>query len=468
MYYSRNVFILSDHPAYDYLSHISHCANDLYNAALFRERQLMSSSRKEVEDYSENEREIRNEFEQAVPRMKRVRAIPKSGFVSYAFLEEEMRVTRNPDYYAEGLPVQTAQSVIRHVCNNLRSFFEAQRTYTRDPSKFTARPQLPGYKHKGGLSSFDITNQDCVIRQNKKGHYAAKLPLTKETISLGKDIPGILKEVHVTPVNGRFQVSFVFDDGAAEPPCLNEKPERITAIDLGVDNLMAVTNNCGLENLLYKGGVIKSVNHNYNKRVADIVSKQTKGGTDKFIPTEEYNRVTNRRNDRIKDQLLKTGKHFITWCVENRIDTIVIGKNRFWKQGINIGKANNQKFVQIPFEQLRNILVWQASRHGIRVVEQEESYTSKASFTDNDEIPEYSEGENPSCVFKGKRVKRGLYQTGDGTLINADLNGAANILRKAFPGAFNTGIDPDFQNIRVIRHAEYEQRQINRAKQLQM
>lgn len=467
MYYSRNVFILSDHPAYDYLSHISHCANDLYNAALFRERQLMSSSRKEVEDYSENEREIRNEFEQAVPQMRRVRAIPKSGFVSYAFLEEEMRVTRNPDYYAEGLPVQTAQSVIRHVCNNLRSFFEAQRAYTRDPSKFTARPQLPGYKHKGGLSSFDITNQDCVIRQNKKGHYAAKLPLTKETISLGKDIPGILREVHVTPVNGRFQVSFVFDDGAAEPE-LDDKPERITAIDLGVDNLMAVTNNCGLENLLYKGGVIKSVNHNYNKRVADIVSKQTKGGTDKFIPTEEYYRVTNRRNDRIKDQLLKTGKHFITWCVENRIDTIVIGKNRFWKQEINIGKTNNQKFVQIPFEQLRNILVWQASRHGIRIVEQEESNTSKASFTDNDAIPEYSDGENPSCVFKGKRVKRGLYQTGDGTLINADLNGAANILRKAFPRAFNTGIDPDFQNIRVIRHAEYEQCQVNRTKQLQM
>ena len=466
MYCSRNVFILSDHPAYNYLSHISHCANDLYNAALFRERQLMSSSKKEVKDYSENEREVRNEFDLAVPYMKRSRVIPRSGFVSYAFLEEEMRVTRNPDYYNDGLPVQTAQNVIKHVCNNLRAFFEAQRAYSRDPSKFTARPQLPGYKHKGGLSSFDITNQDCVIRQNKKKHYVAKLPLTRETISLGKDIPGILKEVHVTPVNGRFQVSFVFDDGVAEP-CLNERPERIAAIDLGVDNLMAVTNNCGLENLLYKGGVIKSVNRNYNKRIADIVSKQTKGSTDKFNPTEEYYQITNRRNDRIKDQLLKTGKHFITWCVENRIDTIVIGKNRFWKQEINIGKASNQKFVQIPFEQLRNILAWQASRHGITIIEQDESYTSKASFTDNDVIPDYSTGEIVSCVFKGKRVKRGLYQTGSGTLINADLNGAANILRKAFPEAFFTGVYPDFQNIRVIRHAEYEQCQVNRTKQLQ-
>jgi len=165
-----------------------------------------------------------------------------------------------------------------------------------------------------------------------------------------------LEEVHVTPMNGKYQISFVFDDQNTVPELLTEVPERIVAIDFGIDNFMAVTNNCGLDCLLYKGGVIKSANRLYNKRIAAIMSEQTKGKTAKFVPTPEYYNVTQRRNNTVNDFMLQTGKHFISWCVDNRIDTIVLGDNPFWKQKINIGHKNNQKFVQIPFDRMKKNL----------------------------------------------------------------------------------------------------------------
>lgn len=463
MYHSFNIAVKSDEPSFPYFDHAAHCANNLYNAALFRQRQLMTSARKEEENYTDNEREIRNEFESAIRQMKKSRTIPKKGCVSYEFLEEEMRLTQNPDYYAEGFPVQTAQLVIRCVCRNMKSFFNAMRAYKENPSAFTAKPDLPGYKHKGGSSSFTISNQDCVIRRNAKGHYTAKLPLTKEVLSLGKKIPGKLKEVHVTPVNGTYQVSFVFDDGIEEPE-VTENAERICAVDFGVENLMAVTNNFGCECLLYKGGAAKSINQYYNKRIAEIVSRETTGTTEKFKPTEEYYDLTNRRNNRIHDLMKKTGKQLIEWCAENRADTIVLGCNRYWKQESHIGHVNNQKFVQIPFSYLKNVIAWLAERAGIRVVEQEESYTSKASFLDRDFIPVY--GQEPEVFrFSGKRNPRGLYTSGEGIVTNADLQASANILRKAYPNAFIEGNEPEFRTIRVIRHPEYEQVRLNRTKQ---
>lgn len=160
----------------------------------------------------------------------------------------------------------------------------------------------------------------------------------------------------------------------------------------------------------------------------------------------------------------KTGKQLIEWCAENRADTIVLGCNRYWKQESHIGHVNNQKFVQIPFSYLKNVIAWLAERKGIRVVEQEESYTSKASFLDRDFIPVY--GQEPEVFrFSGKRNPRGLYTSEEGIVTNADLQASANILRKAYPNAFIEGNEPEFRTIKVIRHPEYEQVRLNRTKQ---
>ena len=310
-------------------------------------------------------------------------------------------------------------------------------------------PKFPHYKRKQGITSFKSSNIECKIHLTKRGNYYCSLPKTKVTVPLGKKIPGKLMEVHVAPKNGIYQMTFVFDDGTDAPVCTEH--ERIIAVDPGIDNLMAVTNNCGLPCILFNGKPLKSVNHLYNRQIGNIMSENTKGTTDRFVPTLHYQKVTLNRNNRVKDFLLKSARILIDWCVENRIDTIVLGKNVGWKQNTDMGSVTNQNFVQIPHAQLYKIIMYLANREGISVIEQEESYTSKASFLRRDLIPSYKE-KNQKHSFSGKRIKRGLYRDADGREINADLNGSANILRKSFPDAFKE--DPDFNIIWVIRHPD--------------
>ena len=136
--------------------------------------------------------------------------------------------------------------------------------------------------------------------------------------------------MHVAPKNGIYQMTFVFDDGKDTPVC--SESERIIAVDPGVDNLMAVINNCGLPCILFNGKPLKAINQLYNKQIANIMSENTIGTTDRFVPTPHYQRVTLKRNNCVKDYLLKSARILIDWCVENRIDTIVLGKNVGWKQ----------------------------------------------------------------------------------------------------------------------------------------
>ena len=459
MYYSKNIMV-ADNAVFDWCDICGHKANNLYNAALFRIRQCMTSRTKEADGLTDNELEVLSEIEHMnqllIAENRNPRHIPESGCLSYTFLDDLMKYTDNPDYNCPELPKQTAQQILKHAVRDMTSFFRAKKAYKENSSHFTGKPELPHYKRKNGTCSFDVTNQDCVIHQNDKGHYVAKLPKTRSVVSLGNTVPGILKEVHITPLNGRYQISFVFDDQSSEPELLTEKPDRIAAIDFGVDNFMAVTNNCGLDCLLYKGGTIKAANQLYNRKIAAIVSKQTKGTADKFVPTKEYHDVTYRRNNIVNDFMLQTGKHFILWCVENRIDTIVIGENPLWKQNINIGHKNNQEFVQIPFERMKKIIEYQASRNGIRVLRQEESYTSRANFLGKDEIPVYGENNrDKEYAFTGMRVHRGLYQTDSGEIINSDINGSFNILRKCIPSAAE-GKELIYNRMIVIKHPMYE------------
>lgn len=178
------------------------------------------------------------------------------------------------------------------------------------------------------------------------------------------------------------------------------------------------------------------------------------------------------RENHLNDLMNKTAVRIIQWCQENAIDTIVIGKNKFWKQSANMGKTNNQNFIQLPFERFRRLIQYRAERLGIHVINHEESYTSKASFLDGDVIPVYDQnnvdenGERIHYSFSGRRIHRGLYKVSDGTIINADLNGSANIMRKALPEAFTIGERPHFDEVIVIHHPEEEMMRENRKCQL--
>jgi IS605 OrfB family transposase len=167
------------------------------------------------------------------------------------------------------------------------------------------------------------------------------------------------------------------------------------------------------------------VNQFYDKRKADLQSKLRRKGT-------------TTRNRRIDHYMHTASKRIIDLLVKEGIGVLCIGKNDGWKQEANLGKLNNQHFVQIPHARFMQMLTYKAELVGIRVEVTEESYTSKASLLDLDPLPVYDPNKgNEQHTFSGKRIKRGLYRAADGTLINADMNGAGNVIRKVAPDAFS-------------------------------
>jgi putative transposase len=226
----------------------------------------------------------------------------------------------------------------------------------------------------------------------------------------------------------------VYDQPEVAP---SGNPVLYAAVDLGVDTLAAITSNqVGFVPRLVNGRPIKSTNQFYNKRRAQLQAALGHNGT-----TERMERLTTKRTRRINHYLHAASKAIITLLVEKGIGTLVIGKNPLWKQEVELGRVNNQHFVQLPHARFIKMLRYKAELAGIRVIVQEESYTSKASFLDLDPIPVYDHEREEPPAFSGKRVKRGLYRAKNGRRIHADVNGSYNIGRKAFPNSFGQGIE---------------------------
>src|SRR5215470_12818561 len=198
-----------------------------------------------------------------------------------------------------------------------------------------------------------------------------------------------------------------------------------------MNNLVALTaNKPGFRSVLVNGRPVKSINQFYNKRKADLQKQLGHPGT-----TKRMERMTNKRNRRIDHYMHTVSKRIIDVLIKEGIGVLCIGKNDGWKQEVNLGKRNNQNFVQIPHARFISMLTYKAELVGIRVEVTEESYTSKASLLDLDPLPMHSSGDEKH-TFSGKRVKRGLYRASNGREINADINGAGNIIRKVAPDAF--------------------------------
>lgn len=480
MYATTDFVIQAKDPLFDYCNTVCMAGNSLHNAALFRERQVLTMVNKPVDKLTENELEVLHEIEKCLPLMNKKRSMPQKGstLLDYEFLDSLMKITNNPDYYNKVLPRQSAQLMLKTVEEEMLSFYNSCAEYKACPGKFTGKPNLPHYGKKGGCRTIKISNQDCVIYpvKDKPGYHELKLPKCKLRFNLG-DLPikGKLKETKIVPSHGVFVLSLTFECNEEVAP-ISEKPRRISILDLGVNNFAAMTNNIGAPCLLFKGGAIKSINQWYNKKMAKIMSEQTIGTTEKFKPTPESMKLGFDRANKISDFMHKVAKLIILWCLENKIDTLIVGENKGWKQNINLGDRNNQNFVSIPFSKFKFILKYLCEQNGIRYIAQEESYTSDASFLDNDYIPTYGV-DDEKAVFSGKRRPtrykgmykkdgfRGLYVSKDGTIINADLNGSANIGRKAIPTMFIDGVMPNFNDVIIIKHPELVKRVENKAKQ---
>jgi len=316
------------------------------------------------------------------------------------------------------LPSQTAQQILKLLDKNWKSFFNSIKEWKEHPKKYQGRPKPPKYKKKNGEFIIIFTNQQCRI---KDGYLyfpeKAKLPPIKTRIR------NQLHQVRIIPKGLYYILEIIY---TMERNNLNLNKDRIIGIDLGISNIVTIVNNVGLKPTIIKGGIVKSINQFYNKRIAELKSIKDKQGIS--FETKRLQRITRKRNNKINDIFHKTSREIINYCIKNNFGTIIIGYNRTWKQKVNIGKINNQKFVQIPFFKLINQIKYKSELVGIDIIIEGESFTSKCSFLDKEPIKKHKN-------YMGKRINRGLFKTKKGLLINADVNAGYNIIKKVVPNA---------------------------------
>lgn len=312
------------------------------------------------------------------------------------------------------LPRKVSQWVCKQVDQNFKSFFASLKS-----KNVNHKVRIPQYLDKNSRNILTFTNQAISQKELKKGYL--KLSGCENKI---KVLHNNIQQVRIIPQANRYVVEIIY----TIPDVEYKTNTNYVGIDLGLNNLATIGGNT-IAPTIINGRPLKSINQFYNKKLSKLKSIQDLC-KNKTVNKKKIQTLTNKRNNKIKDYLHKASRILVNQLVSNDISTIVIGHNKEWKQDINIGKQNNQKFVQIPFNTFIHMITYKAQMQGIKVIQREESYTSKCSFMDNEDICKHEK-------YKGNRIKRGLYKSQTGRLINADLNGALNILKKEIPNAFD-------------------------------
>lgn len=320
----------------------------------------------------------------------------------------------------------SAQQTLKLLHRSWKSFFGALKGYQQNPSSFLGRPQIPKYLSKNGRYVWVLTNiQSKIVDGYLKFSFT---PLKQFNNSIRTTVEGKHMQTRFIPKGDHYVMEIVYEK---EVPILTDiNSSRIIGIDLGVSRFASIQNNVGLKPIAINGGSIKATNNYYNKQIAKYKSKAKK--INKMEWTNRLQKLTTKRNNKLEYHLHCISRYIVNYCGDNQIDTVIIGYNQKWKQNSSIGKAT-QSFVGIPFHNFVSKLEYKLEEIGVKVIQTEESYTSKASFLDNDLMTK-------GIKFSGKRIERGLYKSYEGVLINADINGASNIIKKVFPKAFADGI----------------------------
>jgi putative transposase len=437
------VYVKKGHKLYEYFKEVGKNTNNLYNTTNYYIRQAyFGLIHKKIDP---NINEAISYINDSIPEINKTRDRNASEhfrvlnennpFLSYEVLDSTFRINKNIDYYS--LPSHSNQQVMKEVFEAWKAYFSALKDYKKNPNKYLGKPRPPKYCKKGSVKTSTFSNQTCKIKGDGK---TLKFPKTKNTLNIGKlfdEKDFVLKEVRVKPVFDQFKVELVVE--LANGRKRSTRSDKAIGIDLGIDNFAAISNNFNERPYIISGKEIKHINHLYNKNYAKYYSKIRQGKKEKegMFRTRRLNSLTLNRNRKILDYMHKTSTAVINYCVEHDVGVIVVGKNKNWKQNSNIGKRNNQSFVQIPHSQFIILLRYKAEYQGIYLKVQEESYTSKASFLDKDDIPSYKKETSTKYKFSGNRVHRGLYISSNGKRINADINGSYNILKK-YIGDFNS------------------------------
>ena len=377
---------------YKNIKHLCHIAKNLTNQAIYNVRQ-----------YYFNEGEYLN-YEKNYALLKTSN--------SYKMLNANM-----------------AQQILKEVDSSFKSFFSLLKLAKKGKYAFKDCC-LPKYLPKDGYTTLVIglvrLNGNKLIlpysNAHKKTHKCVEI--TIPPILIDKKV----KEIRIIPkANARFfEIQYIYE---AECIQRNLNTNNALALDLGINNLVTAVSNHG-QSFIIDGKRLKSINQWFNKENARLQSIKDKQHFGKK-PTNRQKVIARNRNNKVNDYMNKTARTIINYCIDNDIGTLVVGYNETFQKNSNIGKANNQTFVNIPYGQLRFKLEYLCKLNDIVFVKQEESYTSKASFWDKDNIPIYNNDNPRSYIFSGKRIYRGMYQCLNGKCFNADVNGALNILRKS-------------------------------------
>ena len=331
------------------------------------------------------------------------------------------------------LQAGVSQQVLRNCDNNFKSFYALLNL--KKTGAYTGKVSIPHYRTKGGKYLLILSTNAIHIKYGyltipmsrafAKQHAGLNPIQIKIPVNIlnGKTV----KEVRIIPIlDGRaLKIQYCYE----QMPNNSTSPNKsnVLAIDVGVNNLAACVSTHG-DAFIIDGRKLKSINQWYNKQLAYYASIKDHQNIKGY--TNRMNSITIKRNNQVTDYMHKAARYIINYCVSNDIGTLIIGHNIGQKQNVNMGKINNQHFTQIPFDKLRSYMKYLCEYYGISYIETEESYTSKASFLDGDSIPVYNAAHPFTGVFSGYRVKRGLYRTKNGTLVNADINGACNIAMK--------------------------------------
>ena len=395
MYLTHTIRIKMAHKHYKMLDNYAFLCKNLFNVATYHNRQAVITNNKTPTAFN---------------------------------LINQLTKTKQQDYKA--IPAKVAQQVIKQVYQNFGSFWAVIKAYHKDKSKFLGRPKLPKYLDKTkGRANIIFTKQAIFKRDLQKGILTFSSYFdTPLSFDLGKLSDVItfesLQEVKVVKIANGYDIKITYK---THEPSLKQNNNRYLAVDLGLNNLLTVVSNTNDTPFIITGKTVKSTNQFFNKIKAKLTSTKdklkNKAVAQKHFINKKLSQLSAKRNNQINDYLHKASHYLINHAVANEITTIVIGHNKDWKQGINIGKRNNQSFVSVPFARLVQLIQYKAKLQGIDVIVTEESYTSKCSFLDNEPIQKHAN-------YQGKRIKRGLFKSSNNTLINADVNGAFNILRK--------------------------------------
>ena len=406
--------IKQNHENYKEIDEICFKAKNLYNRANYLVRQHFIKINNEKQGLITNY--INDELCKNI----------EGSYVNFNKIDRIMIDTNDKDY--RDLPAKVSKQIIIKLDKNWKSFFVSIKDWVKHPSKYTSKPSLVKYKHKT-KGRFLTTYERGAISTNFLKEGVIKLSNTNIKIPfMNQKKATKLNQVRLVPKNNHtYVLEIVYE--------VNEEKQKNTgikaSIDLGMNNLMAITFNLRNQRpFLINGRSLKSVNQYYNKIKAKLQSQ---------LPKDQYNskqieKLTTKRNNKI-NHFIHVVTHGLTKLFnEMNVDRVIIGYNKKWKDEIELGKITNQNFVSIPFLNIINKLKYKLKLIGVELITREESYTSKTSFLDLEPISKHEK-------YLGKRVKRGLFKSNNGTRINADVNGSYNILRKEFPDEFSNGIE---------------------------